>query len=376
MSINTIRRHDQFALLRFVMASLLIVCHYVILVGPIDTNLFPYKSFNRILNVYVTAGMQIGGKVPICFFVLSGLVAYRSYYTRIMDGWSFCQFIKKRFLRIYPLLFISVVFMTVTQWCWFYKYDEWWTGRVAAFWQVIVALSGISVGTVINVLDAVNGPIWYISVLLVCYSVFWCLCIKNNCRTGGDLFVVPILVGLAVQSYEIKLPFLNMSCATGYIGFFFGVILAKILQKKRYNNTLLIFSKVLTTIMIFLVLIYRYRFFQIAMDKGESNWLCFLIMPITIIFFDITRLRSLCSNCFFDYLGQLSFPMYLLHIPTFCLCVQVVQANKYYYWIMFGIVLVEAVLWESVFKEMVSERFKRMKLFEYNDCREKNDSNC
>lgn len=235
------KNYDQFAILRWVMVLLLVVCHYNILVGSpyavLDT--VSVSFLRKLFKTFINIGLMVGGKTPICFFVLSGLVAYRSYHGKIIKGeLPLVLFFNRRLVRIYPLLFTSVWIMTFAQWSFLYLTGSWWTDRPASIWHLLAALSGFSVGTFVHVYDAINGPIWYLSVLMVCYGVFWYIS-ALGLANGKKVFAYPIMVGLSIQSYGINLPFLNASCATGYIGFFTGVLLAVGLENKKIRKLLL-----------------------------------------------------------------------------------------------------------------------------------------
>lgn len=79
----------------------------------------------------------------------------------------------------------------------------------------------------------VNNPTWYISVLLLCYIVFYLLTYlgKRWQIPHTYLFVFMVLLGCGAQTYGLNLPFLNGSSCRGYYAFFFGVLPAEWLEK-------------------------------------------------------------------------------------------------------------------------------------------------
>ena len=107
-------KHDEFGLTKFIMALLISICHYSILIGaPLDVleraqiNVF----FREVLLVLIRFGVRFGGRLPICFFVLSGYLFQKVYADRINNGiYTFKEFIKKRIIRLYPLMLISIMF--------------------------------------------------------------------------------------------------------------------------------------------------------------------------------------------------------------------------------------------------------------------------
>ncbi len=171
-------QHDQFAFVKFLMSVFILIAHYEILISSTlpAVNKIPGSIVRGFFQIFFEAGREFGLMMPICFFVISGFLSYRQYDSKIKEReMSFYIFIYRRIVRLYPLLILSILFMTFGQWLYFYKNSNWWTGRVNELWQVIQALTGISVGTFMNSFDAVNGPIWYISVLIICYMIYWSL---------------------------------------------------------------------------------------------------------------------------------------------------------------------------------------------------------
>ena len=84
----------------------------------------------------------------------------------------------------------------------------------------------------------VNNPTWYISVLMLCYVVFYIIVyIANRIKIHPQyLFVVMIFLGMGINTYGINLPFLNGSSSRGYYAFFFGILLAGILKKNKIGK--------------------------------------------------------------------------------------------------------------------------------------------
>lgn len=79
----------------------------------------------------------------------------------------------------------------------------------------------------------INNPMWYVSVLLLCYAIFWFLTdfARRKQKDEYKLYFLMILVGVAqctvFAKLDIELPFLNTYSSRGYCAFFTGVILAK-----------------------------------------------------------------------------------------------------------------------------------------------------
>lgn len=256
------KKTDQFGLIRFLMSICLIICHFNILAQGFSIdypNIFWWGTY--LLKFFVWLGSCIGGRLPICFFVISGAVSYRCYKAKIENGdLDFKTFVVGRVARLFPLLWISILYMTVGQLLYYYNHSEWWTGRVNGVWEVIISLTGLSVGGVVNQLDTVNGPIWYISVLLYCYFIFWMITRKQK----KWLYLVPILFGMVIISYNINLPFLTGSCACGYIGFFVGCLMCILQENKKMRSCMIKIAIGMLGLFVVLFCIFRQRVWNVC----------------------------------------------------------------------------------------------------------------
>lgn len=313
-------KHDEFGLTKFIMALLISICHYSILIGaPLDVleraqiNVF----FREVLLVLIRFGVRFGGRLPICFFVLSGYLFQKVYADRINNGiYTFKEFIKKRIIRLYPLMLISIMFFAIEQWIFYYNNGEWWTNRNSGIWNIAISLTGIGVGTFANAIDTVNGPIWYISVLMIVYSIAFIMetllkkpNVYSKVKSKTLYFSIPIIVGLAIRYYDINIPFMTYYTATGYIGFFLGIIIYE--RRMENNRGAKIFA--LINLILFLACFIIYRKLAVGVLGEDDLFLGFLIMPSMIVLVRMTRM--VWQNSFFDYLSKMSFPIYLFHIP-------------------------------------------------------------
>lgn len=121
------KKYDQFALLKFVMSLFIFVYHYNALVGDVSeiAEHISNSVVKKLWEVFLT-GCRHGEQIPICFFTISGFLAYRCYYDAIIaHKMKLSEFIYRRVLKLYPLLFGSVLYMTLGQWINFYQSGGW-----------------------------------------------------------------------------------------------------------------------------------------------------------------------------------------------------------------------------------------------------------
>jgi len=315
------QKYDRYGIVRFVMVLLVWICHYNILMEyPKVEFEWGNHIFRRIISIIITVGTQIGGRMPICFFELSGFVMYRSYFLKICNlRIDFKGYMRKRIIRLYPLMLFSILMASCGQWLYFFLYGHWWEGRINNVWHILVSLTGVSVGTFANTIDTVNGPIWYISVLMICYILFYIIIrYSESSQTKYINCILFILVGIGIDSYGINLPFLTSHCALGYVGFFSGVILGKVLDNKMIEKKVKGYAVGVLTLFLFMLIVFRENAFLFI--GQDVYWLAFLLFPSIIIFVEKLKISSWLENAFFAWLGKISFSIYLLHVPVFIWC--------------------------------------------------------
>lgn len=209
-------RKNSLDVLRIVATILIVFHHYQQTTGA---------YFEGHINYW--AGKLYFGYVVEFFFLLSGYFMYR-YIQRINDGMSFKGFFLPRAARLLPLVFFSGITYEVFLYIYQRVCGGDWFGVSISVWGVIINALGIQDGWVFQN-PMVNNPTWYISVLLLCYVVFYLLIyLSKRWKVPHTyLFLFMILLGCGAQTYGLNLPFLNGSSSRGYYAFFFGVLFAQ-----------------------------------------------------------------------------------------------------------------------------------------------------
>lgn len=201
------------------------------------TVLIVFHHYQQITGAYFEGhinfwtGKFYFGYIVEFFFVLSGFFMCR-YVNKIENGLGFKEFFFPRLARLLPLMLISGVVEAV----FILLYEKvlgyaWW-GIHVTIWGILINALGIQAGWVFAN-PMVNNPTWYISVLLLCYLIFYALTyLSKRWRIPCTyMFVFMVLLGCGIQTYSIELPFLNTTSARGLYAFFFGVLLSTIMDK-------------------------------------------------------------------------------------------------------------------------------------------------
>ena len=154
------------------------------------------------------------------FFFLSGFLMAHRYRDRIRTGGlEFPGFLKKRLLAIYPLYFITVWVGVLLSLAWS-GFDN------VNFSSVTLDLLMLSTGW-FGALTRYNSPLWFVSVLMQCYLLFYGLCYLARRTRRGDIygFVGAVLLGLAMVLGIWQFPVANVQTGQGLLGFFSGCLL-------------------------------------------------------------------------------------------------------------------------------------------------------
>jgi len=256
------------------------------------------------------------------FFIMSGFVIYYHYNT-INSNYDFLKFIKKRFFRLYPLLFTTSIFFLIFYFFRDYLFNNGYshlfnfnTSQLSNdLWDfletVLLTNSNLLLGNSIGV----NSPSWSISAEIICYFIFGILTIYNKRPT--------VKVGLIIISSYFLISFSDTYFATrdfgflrGIIGFNYGAILCwiynnygnKIINSKISHNNLFL---ILTTLM-FLVWMNLLNIDLI--NKGAMILLTPIIISFLVFSIIIYQKKLFLKNRIFQFFGNISYSIYLNHL--------------------------------------------------------------
>lgn len=244
------------------------------------------------------------------FFILSGFLTYKYVSDKKMD---FPSFIKGKAKRLLPLVIITSVSYEML----LYVFNrvcrtQWPLGNDLTVWGTILNALGIQEGWVFEN-PGVNNPSWYVSVLLLCYVIFYFLVYISRKKEipVTYLFLAMVFIGVGAANYGIDLPFLNLYAARGYYAFFFGLLLAKWLDGKELSWRWSV-PALLVAAGILLGLKYQYNVFE----EGFVYIITFVLYPAVLILFLSKPVRKMLDFKFIGVLGEITYDTYLWHVPT------------------------------------------------------------
>lgn len=311
-------KNNQFAffnLLRFIgSVSIAIFLHYhyhflkMLAIAP------PYTA-NEWFNEEVLYELYYNSYAFVeMFFILLGILFTYAYKKKIYDGLGFDKFILGRFVRIYPLVIITSLYMYFANVLLLGTTGSLWSSGSGDLFDFFTdSLFGGK--SVFNVADTLNGTIWYINVLMFCYIIAYAITYFTKKNPSVLVYSFPIILGLAIQYNIISLPFFNESTARGLIAFFIGVILGELLKKQE---TIEKPKKYLLNIIYLLGLYFVYISREEDHFNSLTNYAAFGIFPLLILLCsNLEILNKICSTKFVKYLGNISFGIYLWNFPIY-----------------------------------------------------------
>lgn len=238
---------------------------------------------------------DLGGKASVMVFLLiSGISIGHSFVTNSLG------FIKRRFLRIYPLYFIAVLFGILLQYYLGSPYVLPNSTMVAAGSLTSVSnlllLQGIASITI-----TYNGPLWSIGVEVFLY------------------LMTPLLMYLRMR-YIIIITLISMFAFTFlYHDFLFGYsnfiwawpfLIGFIISAKK--NPL--FAFLLFGLTLFIVF-YQQKIFAESLSILLVSFSIIVILMSMYVKLDLSKKNKI----FLNFLGTISYPLYIFHFPLYLL---------------------------------------------------------
>lgn len=268
--------------------------------------------FSSGVNFY--KGYFVFGYIVELFFIISGFLMFNYILVIQNNDTQFDSWIGHRLLRLLPMVTVSVIVYSVADFFhlkvlgYTLEYDN----GFSIFRTVVAALGMQGAGAFKN--WNINNPLWYVSVLILCYCWFFVLT-KLSKRISCKpyyLYLAMVFVGILVLENDITKPFFSYNEARGYYSFFFGLLLA------QYINTYGV-GKIEVCLSAFVLLISTlFVIFKQSYDLKELGYSCtFLIYPSIIFISETSALKRLLTIPALKTIGNISFNLYLWHVPLF-----------------------------------------------------------
>lgn len=288
-------------ILRFLTSLTILFYHYRHFFSPYNKNNenIYYQSVDNLpFYEYLKVFYEKGYYGVSVFWCVSGFVFALMYLNKNHISITGKEFFIKRFARLYPLHFLTLFFVAFLQYLnlvYFGTLQFNYLNDIYHFFLNLFFISswGFEHGF------SFNGPIWSVSVEIVIYFFFFFFLkyINSFKKTFTFLIIIALTFLDKLNLFSNFLSFLD--CGR----LFFSGVLIFLFYKSRNNSTI----NMLFFISVFLLII-----------SFIGNFKIFIFCPALVLFFISIEdnLKNKKLNFLFEKIGNMTYSMYLIHVPA------------------------------------------------------------
>lgn len=278
---------------------------------------YPYKSGLPFENtLFFRWSYQNGGVFVELFLLLSGFLAFYVYSEKIANGMSFTQFMKRRIVRIFPLMWITLGTTVVLDLIYGYLHERMFFINVSHDNILTLFLSLFGMQAMFSIGQSWNYPAWSLSQFFICWIIYyWIIRLGKNQKSWNVwACIVFIVLGISLQtSWNIEVIFLNNAISGGYIAFFVGGILYYLNEYLLEKNMQ---AKAVAISAIWLLIITVLRIYGVPIEWKSATYSLCIFPAIIIIILNLDMLNKLLSMKIFAWLGEISYAVYLCNFSV------------------------------------------------------------
>ena len=251
----------------------------------------------------------------VFFFMLSGFVVASAYRSRIRGGMTFRDFMIRRVIRLYPMIVLGVVVGTT----WFCLFgDQFWSGRL---WMIAPLFNLLGLPAPLHTKFSfgpfpVNPPEWSLFFEMAAYVMFPILVTRLSTRSLACVAAACAIVFAVADrrwSYGIPLYLIEFEAGASFCG---GMLLWQLFEK----NHLRIWQVPSWTLALALMIVCACPLSLTCL----VDFAALLIVFPAVILLGAAKGRSI-ANPAAKLLGELSFPVYILHWPVLLMARRFIQ---------------------------------------------------
>lgn len=247
------------------------------------------------------------------FFVLSGFVIAANYWTKVNNRATFKTFAMKRLIRLYPLLFFTVmIFVGLKLYAFLFTDFNFNSGEYSLnrlVLETIEPLTFMNSTPIITTDNGMNPVSWSISAEMIAYLAFAGLSVLIPNKRWPFVFL--IIAGAAFFVYQGRYIYTgDFGFVRGIINFSSGVIVYCFYSTKRGD---LKGAKLLEWCFLLIL------FVMLAIIEFSTNELWNLLLPVVFSFgvyafaFESGAISKFLKTGLMQYLGSISYSLYLNH---------------------------------------------------------------
>lgn len=172
-----------------------------------------------------------------------------------------------------------------------------------------------------------NYPAWSLSQFFICWAIYYWIVRLGKNRKSYNIWgcLIFIMLGISLQtSWHIEMLFFNSAISRGYIAFFAGGVLYYLneyIQKKELQTKAIIIS------IVWLLIVVALRIYGVQLEWKSATYSLCIFPEIMIIVLNFGVLNRLLSMKVFNWLGEISFAIYLCN---FSIELLIVIFNDYF----------------------------------------------
>lgn len=338
---------SQITFTRFVAAIAIVISHF-------NKDLFLYQ-IHYISDIFLRANVGVS-----YFFILSGFIMIVAYHKK--DQIDYLDFYRNRFARIYPLYIVGLLLYLITK-----------SSNFSVF-KLILYLFGIQSWIPGEAL-VLNFPGWSISVEFLFYLLFPLLYNRYYSKQNKSIWVIAIIIWVITQvfsnfyvgsswyegphtkSHEFGFYFPLLHLNEFLVGNLAGMFFVRHHKQKNYD---------LQVILLFAAILLALIFIPLNFHNGL---MAVLFIPLIIL---ISYNNGLLTKIFslkpLEYLGEISYAIYIVHIPVLYIIREILKWKhqlldiNLVFWIYIAVLLIVSALFYQCIEKPLRDYLKKVKI--------------
>ena len=301
--------------LRFLCAFSVVVWHYqhFFFIGGWDPvasqGLRPYFPLYRVLSFFYN-----NGSLAVEFFwVISGFIFYWHYSEQIRNRTvTFPDFLVRRFARLYPLHFVTLIFVAVGQYVYFKSHQTTfiylWNKPIWFASQLLLASNWLT-----HQPESFNAPIWSVSIEILIYLSFFAIA-----RVFGPRALVAACVAAIFSvCFNLIHSFINPNVFACGMYFFAGGVAQRLSTRAAALPVAGCAAVAVSAALTF------------GVFDVNAAWILLLATCAVIVVTRLGETRLAVPFQSIAFLGNATYSSYLLHFPLQLVMVTIIDAMGY-----------------------------------------------
>jgi peptidoglycan/LPS O-acetylase OafA/YrhL len=322
------------------------------------------QPFFDYLSLFYTEGLY----AVHMFWFISGIIFHKIYQSKIADYHiTFRPFFINRFSRLYPLHVLMLILVLILQFYYFrihHNYFIYPDNSTKSFFQNLLFIQSWGKNKF-----SFNGPTWSVSIEIFVYLVFFVVAdcgLMKSLRSQIAVFLFFVIL----KKWELV--FVSEDIVTCFYFFFAGTLFIRFFDMIKNN------SKLLLIVSIFLIAGLLFclkppsvleKVYAIVSGRLDISILLFTTL-VTLGFLSVfsSRFFDFIPGKYFQFFGNMTYSMYLVHFPLQLAIYLVLQPTDYnmffspYFFVVYLAILLVLARIVYILFELQAQNYLRKKL--------------